>query len=151
MLLKVAYVLLADIDQAEDAVQETLMRVFPHWTDARMAPEAYSRRTLINVCRDHWRRQGRRPREILGGAPGAADGSSSFSDKVELRDAIVQALAELPQQQREVLVLRFMLDLSVAQTAELLAMPEGTVKSSVHRGLGQLRDLLEPPEEVEAR
>jgi len=144
-LLRGAYLLLRDVDLAEDAVQGTLLRVFRHWSDARRAPEAYSRQTLINVCRDHWRRQRRRPQEVLGGDPGAAEGSTLFSDAVEERDALDQALAELPQQQREVLVLRFLFDLSVAETAALLRIPEGTVKSSMHRGLRQLRDVLEHP------
>lgn len=149
-LLRAAYLLLRDIDLAEDAVQGTLLRVFRHWADARAAPEAYSRQTLINVCRDHWRRQRRRPREVLGGDPGVAATSTSFSDEFEQRDALEHALAELPQQQREVLVLRFLFDLSVAETAELLRMPEGTVKSSMHRGLQQLRNILDPPDETEA-
>lgn len=149
-LLRAAYALLRDVDLAEDAVQGTLLRVFRHWNDARIAPEAYSRQTLINVCRDHWRRQRRRPQEVLSGEAGATDTVRSFSDQLEQRDALDRALAELPQQQREVLVLRFVFDLSVAETAELLRLPEGTVKSSVHRGLHHMRDVLDPPGESEA-
>lgn len=149
-LLRAAYLLLRDIDLAEDAVQATLLRVFRHWSDARAAPEAYSRQTLINVCRDHWRRQRRRPQEVLGGDPGATDPSTSFSDELAQRDALDQALAELPHQQREVLVLRFLFDLSVADTAEVLRIPDGTVKSSMHRGLRQLHDILAPPTETKA-
>ena len=150
-LLKGAYLLLRDIDLAEDAVQGTLLRVFRHWNDARTAPEAYSHRTMINVCRDHWRRQRRRPQEMLGVNPDTVvDTEQSFSDELARRDMVDQALAGLPRQQREVLVLRFLFDLSVAETAELLRLPEGTVKSSVHRGLRHLRDVLDPPAETEA-
>ena len=149
-LLKAAYALLRDIDLAEDAVQGTLLRVFRHWNDARGAPEAYSRQTLINVCRDHWRRQRRRPQEVLGVDPDAVDMSQSFSEELEQRDALDRALAELPQQQREVLVLRFLFDLSVAETAELLQIPQGTVKSSMHRGLRHLHNVLDPRAESEA-
>jgi len=144
-LLKGAYLLMRDVDLAEDVVQGTMIRVFRHWDDAREAPEAYSRQTLLNVCRDQWRRQSRRPHETSLADDNTADASAPFSDVLAERDALKQALDTLPQQQREVLLLRFFFDLSVTQTAELLGIPEGTVKSSAHRGLQELRELLSPP------
>jgi RNA polymerase sigma-70 factor (sigma-E family) len=150
-LLKGAYLLLRDIDLAEDAVQGTMLRVFRHWDEARLAPEAYSRTTLVNVCRDHWRRQSRRPLEVLGDGAPVMSQVAPLTDDLEDREALDQALSELPQVQREVLVLRFFFDCSVEQTAELLKIPEGTVKSSAHRGLRHLRELLSPPpKEAEA-
>jgi len=143
-LLKAAYLLLRDVDLAEDAVQGTLLRVFRHWNDASAAPAAYTRTTLINVCRDYWRRYHRRPREVHADVAGVADQAMSFSESWNDRDALEQALSELAQQQREVLVLRFFVGCSVAETAELLKIPEGTVKSATHRGLDRLRDLLDP-------
>lgn len=149
-LLRGAYLLLRDIDLAEDAVQGTMLRVFRHWDDARVAPQAYSRRTLINICTDHWRRQHRRPQEVELAEETVQIEARSFSDALAEREALEQALEALPRQQREVLVLRFFFDLSVQQTAELLGLPEGTVKSAAHRGLERLRDLLSPPpKEVE--
>lgn len=68
--------------------------------------------------------------------------TASFTDRMEQREALDQALGTLTSPQREVLVLRFFFDLSVAQTAEVLAVAEGTVKSATHRGLVQLRELL---------
>jgi RNA polymerase sigma-70 factor (sigma-E family) len=147
MLLRGAYLLLHDIDLAEDAVQGTMLRVFRNWRVAREAPAAYSRAALINVCRDHWRRQRRRPQEILGQDLGEVGEVSSFSERLEDREALSQAMDGLPDLQREVLVLRFFFDCSVSQTAEMLDIPDGTVKSATHRGLQQLRDLLDPPEE----
>ncbi len=144
-LLKGAVLLLGDVDLAEDAVQATLLRVFRRWDQARDAPEAYSRATLVNVCRDHWRRQRRRPREVLTDGAVVSGQDAGFSETTAEREALGQALAALPQVQREVLVLRFFLDLSVAETARLLGLPEGTVKSSASRGLEQLRSLLSPP------
>ena len=145
-LLRGAYLLLRDIDLAEDVVQATMLRVFRHWRDAREAPEAYSRKALINICRDHWRRQHRMPQELL--VEDVVDGEEeipAFSHRLAEREAMAQALDRLPDAQREVLVLRFYFDFSVAQTAEMLEVPEGTVKSTAHRGLTQLRELLEPP------
>jgi RNA polymerase sigma-70 factor (sigma-E family) len=150
-LLKAAYLLTRDIDLAEDVVQGTLLRVFKHWGEARQAPEAYSRQVLLNICRDQWRRDSRRPREtpfdddaLVGDGAQAGD-ETSFTDRLADREALKGALHALPEQQREILVLRFFFDLSVSQTAEILGIPEGTVKSSVHRGKRQLLQLLAAP------
>jgi RNA polymerase sigma-70 factor (sigma-E family) len=147
-LLRGAYLLLHDASLAEDAVQATLLRVFRRWDRAQAAPEAYSRQTLISVCRDQWRRQQRRLVEIPAGMTPTAGDEVSFTEAVERRQALDQALEALPGAQREVLVLRFFFDLSVAETAALLKVAEGTVKSATHRGLEQLRELLSSSREV---
>lgn len=147
-LLRGAYLLLRDVDLAEDVVQATMLRVFRHWREAREAPEAYSRRALINICRDHWRRQQRLPPEVQGEElDRAEDNSLAFSHRPAEREAMTAALERLEDLQREVLVLRFYFDFSVTQTAEMLDLPEGTVKSATHRGLSELRALLEEPED----
>lgn len=58
---------------------------------------------------------------------------------------IMSALAELPPRQRAMVVLRYLEDLSVAQVAEMLGIPEGTVKSQSSRGLDKLRAALGQP------
>lgn len=143
-LLADAQLLLRDIDLAEDAVQETLLRVFRRWSEARSAPEAYSRVTLANVCRDHWRRLRSRPTEVFG-----EDLESAIGERADLssdawleRRAFEQALASLARPQREVVILRVILEFSVAETAQALGIADGTVKSSTHRALRQLRDQL---------
>ena len=147
-LLRGAYLLLRDVDLAEDVVQATMLRVFRHWHDAREAPEAYSRKALINICRDHWRRQQRLPPELLGeDVDHIEEDIPPFSSRLAERQAMTAALDRLQDLQREVLVLRFYFDFSVAQTAESLELPEGTVKSATHRGLNELRALLEEPAE----
>lgn len=151
-LLRGAYLLLRDVDLAEDVVQATMLRVFRHWRDAREAPEAYSRKALINICRDHWRRQQRLPPEVLGeDVAHIQEDSPSFSHRLAERQAMTEALDRLQDLQREVLVLRFYFDFSVAQTAEMLELAEGTVKSATHRGLRELRALLEEPVEGPSR
>jgi RNA polymerase sigma-70 factor (sigma-E family) len=147
-LLRGAYLLLRDVDLAEDVVQATMLRVFRHWRDARQAPEAYSRKALINICRDHWRRQHRLPAELLGeDVSQIEEDTPAFSHRLAEREAMIAALDRLADLQREVLVLRFYFDFSVAQTAEVLDLPEGTVKSATHRGLTELRALLGAPAE----
>lgn len=146
-LLRGAYFLLRDLHLAEDVVQVTMLQTSQHWTRAREAPEAYSRQVLINACRQHWRRQTRRPREISLTDSESVERMVTFTDQVQQRQALDHALTALVSPQREVLVLRFFFDLSVAQTAEVLAIAEGTVKSATHRGLGQLREILPNSEE----
>lgn len=151
-LLRGAYLLLRDIDLAEDVVQATMLRVFRHWRDARESPEAYSRKALVNICRDHWRRQRRLPPEILGeDVEEIEEDTPHFSHRLAEREAMSSALDRLQDLQREVLVLRFYFDFSVAQTAEMLDLAEGTVKSATHRGLTELRALLEEPSDDTGR
>jgi RNA polymerase sigma-70 factor (sigma-E family) len=149
-LLKGAYLLLRDIDLAEDVVQETLLRVFRNWPQARKAPEAYSRVTLVNVCRDHWRRVAARPKEVLADnlESIAREHAETFGDGWAERQALEDALARLGSPQREVMILRFFLELSVSETAAVLDIAEGTVKSSTHRALRQLRNLYAIPQGV---
>jgi RNA polymerase sigma factor (sigma-70 family) len=152
-LLKGAYLLLHDVDVAESAVQGTMLRVFMHWESARAAPEAYSRKTLLNVCRDYWRRRdpGMRKlrltlQETRATAGELGEGDASFVGVVAERDALVRALRALPERQRDVLTLRFFFDLSVEDVAELLEIPEGSVKSATSRGAKKLHEQLRPPQ-----
>jgi RNA polymerase sigma-70 factor (sigma-E family) len=141
-LLRAAFLLLRDRGAAEDALQSTLLRTYRRWRRARVAPEAYSQKVLVNVCRDYWRYQRRHPvTESLDEVELREPVTETWA-RVEERQALEQLLGELTPQQREVVVLRFYLDLSVAETAELLGIAEGTVKSAAHRGLAQLRGLL---------
>jgi RNA polymerase sigma-70 factor (sigma-E family) len=149
-LLRGAYFLLRDMSLAEDAVQTTMLRTSQRWQAASAAPQAYSRQVLINVCREHWRRQRHRPQET-----GLSDDlldhhAAPFTEQVQERNALERALGELTSPQREVLVLRFFFDLSVEQTATLLKIAPGTVKSATHRGLQQLRHLLAPSDAKES-
>jgi RNA polymerase sigma factor (sigma-70 family) len=147
-LLRGAYLLLHDASLAEDAVQTTMLRVFRRWDHAQAAPEAYSRGNQLNVWREHLRLQQRRLVEIPAGMTTTASDEVSFTEAVERREALDQALEALPSAQREVLILRFFFDLSVADTAALLEVAEGTVKSATHRGLEQLHKLLSSSREV---
>ena len=144
-LRRAAYLLLHDHYAAEDAMQASLLRTFVNWNRAQRAPEAYTQRVLVNVCRNHWRHERRHPvharipdddvdeTRIVGGNAAAEAGLT------DQRLLLEDLLAELPAQQRAVLVLRFFFDRSVPDTAKLLRIPEGTVKSATHRGLAALR------------
>ena len=144
-LLNDACSLLNDAYLAEDVVQETLMRTFRRWSRARAAPEAYSRVTLMNVCRDHWRRLRSRPNEVPADTfeariHGYPDGWEHYWAE---RNALHQALRSLEARHQEVLIMRFILEFSVSETAEALGVAVGTVKSCTHRALEQLREALQ--------
>ena len=146
-LLRAALVLLNSREEAEDALQLTLLRTFRRWDRAKQAPEAYSRAVLVNVCRERWRHRARHPEStgVLADA-GQLAVVVSFTEAVDRRHVLVRVLRRLPDVQREVLVFRYLLDATVADTAAALGIAEGTVKSAASRGLEQLRMLLSAEE-----
>ncbi|MBO0867383.1 MAG: SigE family RNA polymerase sigma factor [Micromonosporaceae bacterium] len=142
-LLRLAYLLTGDRGHAEDMLQTALLRAARHWPKARAAPDAYLRRTLVNLSQDRLRRMFRRPREApLPPEPESLPAGDPGFERVTDRRVVVAALAQLPIRQRQVVVLRFFEDLSVEQTAGLLDCSTGTVKSYTSRALSRLRQLL---------
>jgi RNA polymerase sigma-70 factor (sigma-E family) len=148
-LSRVAYLLTGDHHLAKDLVQQTLLRVVGRWARICAAgdPDPYVRRALYHEHISAWRRAGRRPRPA--GAPaGSPEAWSDLAVSADPSDAVVanvamrHALAQLGPRQRAVLVLRYFEDLSEAQTAELLGIRVGTVKSRARDGLARLRTLL---------
>lgn len=142
-LLRTAFLLTGDRGHAEDLLQTALLRTLRRWPKARGAPEAYARQVLVNLSKDRLRARGRRPAETamppdVTGLPAVEGGYDRITD----RRVVLDALAELPLRQRQVVVLRFVEDLSVEQTADLLGCSSGTVKSQTARALTRLRELL---------
>jgi RNA polymerase sigma-70 factor (sigma-E family) len=135
-LSRLAYRLTSDAHDADGLVQETLLRVARHWRTAQDQPLGYARQTMVNLTKDEWRRRRRRPRidpvPTLPDAPALEPGGGRPED-------LLVALRALPARQRAVVVLRFWEDLSTLQTAELLGITEGTVKSTTSRALAALR------------
>jgi RNA polymerase sigma-70 factor (sigma-E family) len=144
-LLRAALVLLGSREDAEDALQVTLLRTYRRWDQAREAPRAYARAVLVNACRERWRHRDRHP-EISQDMDELAN-VVSFAEAVDRRRVLVRMLRQLPDIQREVLVCRYLLDATVAETAAALDVAEGTVKSAASRGLEHLRQLQYDEEE----
>lgn len=142
-LLRTAVLLTRDRGHAEDLVQMTLWRTARRWDAARRDPDAYARRVLVNLSRDRVRGLRRRPIEAQECEieSGAEDPYRAFEE----RDTLVRAIRALPQRQREVVALRFFLDLSVAETAAALGCGEGAVKSYTARAMAALRQALDTP------
>ncbi|SCL36577.1 RNA polymerase sigma-70 factor, sigma-E family [Micromonospora pallida] len=137
-LLRTAYLLAGDWATAEDLLQTALTKTYLAWkrNGGIDAVEPYARRVLVNTSTSWWRRRwhGERPTEVLP--------ERAATDEIEQqldRDALWRHLRALPARQRAVLVLRYYEDLSEAQTAALLGISVGTVKSQTSRALNTLR------------
>lgn len=137
-LLRTAYLLAGDWATAEDLLQTALTKTYLAWKrlGGIEAVEPYARRVLVNTSTSWWRRRwhGERPTAEL---PERA--IADETDRQLERDLLWRHLRALPARQRAVLVLRFYEDLSEAQTAALLDISPGTVKSQTSRALHTLR------------
>ncbi|HUA02312.1 MAG TPA: sigma-70 family RNA polymerase sigma factor [Solirubrobacteraceae bacterium] len=140
-LVRSAYLLTGDRGHAEDLAQVTLWRTARHWEALSGSPDAYAHEVLVNLSRDRRRSLRRRPLEV---APldHVVDRGQDDTEAWLERNAVVQAVRRLPRRQREVVVLRFFLDLLVAQAAAALGASEGTIKSYTARATAQLHVLL---------
>ena len=141
-LLRTAYLLTGDQQQAEDLVQTALERVLRHWTSIRSpeAVESYVRRIMYREQVSVWRRHRvvELPTVVLP-EPHATTSSHHGDDRVEDRILLRQALMQLSTRQRTVVVLRYFEDLTEAQVADALGISVGTVKSQTHKALARLR------------
>jgi RNA polymerase sigma-70 factor (sigma-E family) len=136
-----AYLLCGDWHLAHDVVQETLVKAYRHWARVRQAdnPDAYVKRMLINEVRGRWRRRDKaEPVARFTVEPSVPDAA----DDIARRERLLQALLELPLQQRMTVVLRYLEDMTQVETAKLLGCSEGTVKSQSSRALAALRKFL---------
>jgi RNA polymerase sigma-70 factor (sigma-E family) len=136
-LVRSAVVLGCTIDDAHDLVQVTLLRCYASWEKVQRADDrdAYVYRVLLNCHRDNRRRRWwrERPTEVL-----PEQGIPDSTSQVDATDAVHRALADLSRANREVVVLRYLAHLSELQTAEVLRIAPGTVKSRLSRALALL-------------
>ena len=142
-MLRTAMLLMGGDSAAEDVVQEAFIRVYGSRSNIRDPDRAaaYLRVTTINLARNALRRRLLAARHPPG--PPAIAATPEERAMAEARGVlVVRALRQLPQRQREVVVLRYYADLSVAQTARALQISEGAVKSYGSRGLARLALLL---------
>ncbi|MBG6068064.1 SigE family RNA polymerase sigma factor [Micromonospora ureilytica] len=137
-LLRTAYLLTGDWATAEDLLQTALTKTYLAWKrlGGIEAVEPYARRVLVNTSTSWWRRRwhGERPTEVLPERAGVDEIEQQLD-----RDLLWRHLRELPNRQRAVLVLRYYEDMSEAQTAAMLDISPGTVKSQASRALATLR------------
>jgi RNA polymerase sigma-70 factor (sigma-E family) len=136
-LRRTAYLLCRDWHSADDLVSITIGKLYRRWRRVRAAEnvDAYVRGVLVHAWLDERRRPWRREAPAAEPPEVAGTASSGVEDRLLLLDL----LAQLPPRRRAVVVLRFYCDLSVAETAAVLDINEGTVKSQAARGLATLR------------
>lgn len=134
-LRRTAYLIVRDWHLAEDLTQQSLANVYARWRHIRpQARVAYARRAVVNECLSFLRRK--RPEIPVDVVP---DQHSLTADEQLDLSAL---LAQLPEQQRAVVALRFIDDLSVAETALILDIAPGTVKSQTSRAMATLKSHL---------
>jgi len=144
-LLRTAFLITMDRQEAEDLVQECLYSLSRRWgrVAAMDYPVAYARRALINLALQRSEGRRRRRTELETDVPDPGLPSAEL-ELVVTRDELRGALRQLTPRQRAILVLRYFSDLSETQVAEALGCSVGTVKSTASRSLGQMRELLNP-------
>lgn len=130
--------LTGDADLAEELAQETLARVCRDWrkVSGLAAPGAWAHRVAINLARSHYRHRAVARRH----APALATTHTADDTDTASAIAVREAVARLPVRPRTALVLRYFADLSVAETAEAMRCPEGTVKTLTRQAILALRE-----------
>jgi RNA polymerase sigma-70 factor (sigma-E family) len=147
-LTRFAYILCGNSTQAEDAVAEAYARVWPRWRRGRVDNLfGYLRRSVANEIYGRHRRFRLELREAQRPPDRHDDGQ--FETEVSDRDALWAALGHLTPRLRVVVVLRIVEDLSESETADMLGIPAGTVKSRLSRALAILRSAVEAVEALE--
>ena len=134
--VRLAYGLTGDTGHAEDVAQDAFARAYASWGRVSRAgdPQAYVRRIVINEYRRRFRKQ-----RVAEELPGVLPDAGTAPPGPEERSALLDALRSLGPRQRAVIVLRYWMDLSEAETAAALNCSRGTVKSQASRGLAALK------------
>jgi RNA polymerase sigma-70 factor (sigma-E family) len=138
-LVRLGWALTGDRQLGEDLAQTALQRLWPRWdhVSAGGEPYAYVQRIMVNLW-SSWR--GRRWRQMERTVETPPERrAEEETDRLDANDEVDRWLAILPSRQRAVITLRFLLDLSVEDTAQRLGCSAGTVKSQTAKALGHLR------------
>jgi RNA polymerase sigma factor (sigma-70 family) len=135
-----ARLILRDPELARDAVQEALIRAWRDLPGLRDPDrfDAWLHRLTVNVCLDQTRRRRRRAIEVElspTDAPAVSDMASALAD----RDLVEEAMRRLDEGGRAIVVLHYFLGMPLTEVAVSLRIPVGTVKSRLHRALGEMR------------
>ncbi len=139
-LLRTAYLLTGSRADAEDLLQTALAKTYLSWDRIRdrEAVDGYVRRVMVNTQTSWWRRR-TVDEHPTGELPERGSGRDSTAD-LDLHDALWTALSTLPKRQRAMVVLRYYEDLTEAETAAVMGVSVGTVKSTTSRALSRLRE-----------
>lgn len=134
-LVRMAYLLCSDAHLAEDLVQQALVKAVAHWKRIGGNPEPWLRKVIVNDHISGWRRHRGRERLTDVVPDRAADSGGRDLD-------LATALAMLAPRQRAVIVLRYYEDLTEHETARVLGVSVGTVKSQHRDAIARLRAIV---------
>jgi len=142
-LVRLAVLIVGDLATAEDVVQDAFEQLHRRWRTLRKQSSAldYARSAVLNGSRSVLRRRSvarRHEPRIFASSHADADVAAGFEQRSEL----IEAFRRLPARQREVLALRYYVDMSVADAAATLRISEGAVRSTASRGLDALARIL---------
>ena len=142
-LLRLAYVLTGEPQEAEDVVEDALSRALPRWSriSRRHDPDAHVRRLVVRAHVSRWRRL----RRWRAPAPPPMEQAASTGIRIQVPDATWEACRSLPSHQRTALVLRYYEGLRDDEIAELTGAREGGVRTRVSGALAALRTELARP------
>ena len=127
-------------EEANDLVQDTYLAAFRAWSDHRRPAkvEPWLATICLNLARDRHRARARRPIEVsiaeIGPVASPSGGPEEDAIASLDRDALHRAMWDLPQAQRIAIALVDLSDLSIAEAADVMDTPKGTVLSRLHRG-----------------
>ncbi len=144
-LVRLSVLLVRDQGMAEEVVQDAFVAVHGKWGSLRDPDRAlaYLRRAVVNGSRSRLRHlKVVRVHAERQPPPAAVRGADEAALETERRAAVLDALEALPRRQREVIALRYYVDLSEAEIADALGISRGAVKSHASRGAATLRGLL---------
>lgn len=144
-LVRLATLLIGDLGTAEEVVQDCFVALHQRWGRLQLqgTGAAYLRRSVVNRCRSVQRHRRVVDRFLRRAQSESVPSAESAVINVDQYADMLAAVRALPGRQREALVLRYYLDLSEAETAQLMGISHGAVKSHTARALAALRRVLE--------
>jgi RNA polymerase sigma-70 factor (ECF subfamily) len=144
-LLSLATRMLGDRTEAEDVAQEAFLRIWrvaPNWRSGEAKFDTWLHGVALNLCRDRLRKRREtlvaEPPDLLDDRPGAEAGLLVAEDQRQVQ----HALAELPERQREAIVLQYYQELSNRDAAEVMGVSVEALESLLSRARRQLRSIL---------
>jgi RNA polymerase sigma-70 factor (ECF subfamily) len=149
-LYNYAYLQLGDVHQAEDLASEVLLRVLESLKGYRFRGvplAAWVFRIARNCLIDLNRRRQRRPQvSLYEGIPDSQDSPQAVAERSAAQDEVRLALTKLTEEQRQVIILKFVENMDNASVARVLGRSQGAVKSLQHRALVSLRKIISSQE-----
>jgi RNA polymerase sigma-70 factor (ECF subfamily) len=159
-VFNIAYGILGNLEEAKDLAQEVFLSVFDSIKDLReeVKFDVWLTQITLNHCRNRWKYLKRRhyfnsdslddPIETEGGniprqIDDPSDDPEAFYEKKMVQQFIQRGLLQLREEQRELIVLRDLQEYSYEEIGKLFHLPEGTVKSKLHRARMDLKEILE--------